>query len=143
MDEAQAAITFGVGVGGVVLGAFLARRNERRATADRLLTEAMNDAFGAIAEVATARGSNDQAAQARYGSAAARIALHAPKEVVVAFRRFQDAPTTETEDGRTRLLAAVQEARCALGHEAADDPDLYVLMFGSDRLRSPRSEIRP
>ncbi len=56
MDIEQVLVTFSVaalgGVGGVLLGAFLERRNEARAEATHLLTQAPNDAVAAIAEIA-------------------------------------------------------------------------------------------
>jgi hypothetical protein len=112
---------------GVSLGALLNRRNEKRAQADRLLVDALNDAVAAIADVAQTQG---REAQARYGSAVGRIALHASPPVVAAFRRFQDDANTTTTDGRSRLLAAIQVARHELGHESADEGDLGVLLFG-------------
>lgn len=131
MDALTALITFGAGVGGVLLGGFLARRNEKQAQGDRLLVEALNDAVTAIAEVA---GGGGGAAQNRYASATSRIALHASPEVVARFRQFQDDATTATADGRARLIAALQEARRELGHGRVGDDDLYVLLFGSDAL---------
>jgi hypothetical protein len=93
-----------VGFGGVGLGALLTRRNERRSRAEGLLTQALNDAVAAIAEVAS--GGGDEA-QAHYASASARIALHGPPEVVEPWRRFQDEGTTNTEQGRACMMAAV------------------------------------
>jgi hypothetical protein len=129
MDATTALITFAAGLGGVALGGFLARRNERQAHGDRLLVEAINDAVTATAEVAQIGGS---AAQSRYGSALARIALHASPSVIERFREFQDDATTITEDGRARFLAAVQEARRELGRPTATDHDVAVLLFGND-----------
>jgi hypothetical protein len=134
MSWLAAIIAFIVGLGGVMLGAFLARRNEKQATVDRLLVGALNDLVSAIAEVAQ---TSDTTALARYGSAASRIALHAPPNVVAAFRDFQDDPTTETLDGKVRLLNALQVARNELGHGKVSDQDMSVLMFGeswSERL---------
>jgi hypothetical protein len=125
--EATAVI---VGFGGVALGAtltaLLTRRNERRSRRDELLAEAVNDAIHAIAEVAA----GIPAAQARYASAVSRVALHAAPQVMVAWRRFQDDATTETLDGRRRLVAAVQSVRAQLGHGDGTDADLHVLLFG-------------
>jgi hypothetical protein len=112
---------------GVVLGGVLNRRNEKRAETERLLVDALNDAIAAIADVAQTQS---REAQARYGSAVGRIALHAPPHVITAFRRFQDDANTIDADGRSRLLTAVQLARHDLGHESADEGDLGVLLFG-------------
>ncbi len=119
--------TFIAGFAGVALGAFLARRNQKRAASEQLLVEALNDMVSAIAEVAGGAG---QEAQRRYASAVSRIAVHAPASVVVAFRKFQDDPTTTTAKGRAQLVSAVQEARQELGHGTAANEDLHVLMFG-------------
>ena len=127
MEPIEALATFAIGLGGVALGALLARRNEKRARTDRLLAEALNDAIAAIAEVA---GGTGPEAQTRYASAVGRIALHASPTVVAAFRRFQDDATTTTPDGRARLIVAVQRARLELGHETVDGDDLGVLLFG-------------
>lgn len=128
MDATGAVITFAVGLGGVALGAWLSRRNQKRSANDRLLVEAINDVVGAIAEVAN--GATGEA-QWRYASAVSRIALHAPPEVVGAFRRFQDDATTATPEGRALLIAAVQVARQALGHQEVVDGDLEILLFGA------------
>lgn len=117
-----------VGLAGVVLGALLTRRNEKKSYGARLLVEALNDAVTAIAEVA---GGEGRAAQNRYASAMSRIALHASPEVISGFRDFQVDATTATEDGRKRFIAAVQRARLELGHQKADDSDLSDLMFGA------------
>lgn len=130
MDVPGALITFGVGVGGVVLGAALARSNQQRAAKDRLLVEALNDMVGAIAEVAGGAGGE---AQWRYASAVSRVALHAPPRVVDALRRFQDDATTATPAGRARLIAVVEAARSDLGHSAIGARDLEVLLFGAHR----------
>ena len=131
MDTTQALVTFAVaalgGVGGVLLGAVLERRNEARAQAANLLTQALNDTVAAIAEIANGAGPD---AMARFASAVSRIGLHAPARVVTAFRRFQDDATTTTEDGRARLLTALRTAREELGHPNVDDDDLAVLLFG-------------
>jgi hypothetical protein len=135
MDAITALITFAAGLGGVALGGFLARRNERQAQGDRLLVEAINDALTATAEVAQI---GDRAAQSRYGSALARIALHASPRVIERFREFQDDATTNTASGRARFLAAVQEARRELGQSPVNEGDIAVLLFGSTS-----SENRP
>jgi len=114
-------------LGGVSLGAVLTRRNEKRAQAERLLVEALNDAAAAIAEVAQ---DESPGARARYASAVARIALHGSPLMVATFRRFQDDATTETIDGRSRLLAAMMVARTGLCHQEAAEDDLAVLFFG-------------
>jgi hypothetical protein len=128
VSAAGALVTVAVGFGGVALGALLARRNERQSRSDVLLVEALNDATAAIAEAAS--GSED--AQRRYASAVARIGLHAPPEVVRAYRLFQDDATTLTDDGRDRLVAALQLARQRLGHGTVSELDLRVLLFGPD-----------
>lgn len=115
------------GLGGASLGALLARRNNKRAHADRLLVDALNEAFGAVAEVAHGAG---RQALASYASAVSRIALHGSPAVVTAFRKFQDDANTGGDDGRARLLTAVQMCRRELGHERADAVDLSVLLFG-------------
>ena len=130
MNATSALITFAVGVGGVVLGAILARRNEQRATADRLLAEALNDLVAAIAEVAGGAGSQ---AQWRYGSAVSRIALHASLGVVEPLRSFQDDATTGTVSGRDRLITVVNAARVELGQDTISPDDLAVLLFGAHR----------
>ncbi|HEX5374678.1 MAG TPA: hypothetical protein VFW48_00815 [Solirubrobacterales bacterium] len=127
MEVAAALSTLGAGLIGIILGALLARRNEKRAQGERLLVEALNDAATAIAEVA---GGEGKSAQNRYASAMSRIALHASPRVVSQFREFQNDPTTATQDGRTRLINAVQQARLELGHGKASDEDLAVLLFG-------------
>lgn len=128
VDAVTALITFAAGLGGVILGGWLARRNEKKAQGERLLVQAMNDAATAIAEVASGEG---KAAQNRYASAVSRIALHASPDVISRFRSFQDDATTSTADGRRRLIDAVQEARKELGHGTAPSDDIAVLLFGS------------
>lgn len=118
MNVAIALITLVAGLVGVVLGGFLARRNEKRAHGERLLVEALNDAVTAIADVA---GGEGKAAQNRYASAMSRIALHASPGVISEFREFQDDATTATKDGRARFVDAVQQARRELGHGEADE----------------------
>jgi hypothetical protein len=129
VSAATALVALIVGFGGVILGALLTRRNERRLRADDLLAQALNDAVAAISEVAG--GSGD--ARALYASAVSRVALHAPPDVVESWRRFQDDATTTTEDGRTRLVAAIQSARTQLGHDPVPDADLHILLFGSGK----------
>lgn len=51
VDVTTAVIALVVGFGGVVLGALLTRRNERRSRADALLAQALSDAVAAISEV--------------------------------------------------------------------------------------------
>ena len=124
-----------VGLGGIALGAALARRNYKQAATERLLVEALNDVGGAIADVA-----NDvPGAQARYASALARIALHGSPRVVAAFKRFQENPTTVTSDGRTLLIDAMHEARRSLKQDEIADDDMATLLFGS----TPPSGIGP
>lgn len=81
-------------------------------------------------------------AQAHYASASARIALHGPREVVEPWCCFQDEGNTNTEDGRARLVDAVEAARKALGHETVSEDDLRVLLFGSDRQGTRSRAIR-
>jgi hypothetical protein len=128
MELSAALITFAVGLGGVMLGGLLARRNEKRAYGERLLVEALDDAATAIAHVA---GGEGKSAQNRYASAVSRIALHASPDVIAKFRQFQDDATTATSDGRARFIDAVQEARRELGHGHVADEDLAVLLFGN------------
>jgi len=129
VDTVAALIALAVGFGGVLLGAILTRRNDRQSRTDALLAEAANDAIHAIAYVA-ASNSTDSPAQTRYASAVSRVAMHGTPSVVAAWRRFQDDATTETIQGRDRLVAAIQATRSQLGHGSASDADLHVLMFG-------------
>jgi hypothetical protein len=130
-----ALVAVAVGFGGVALGALLGRRNEHRSRSDALLVDALNDAVAAIAEAAV----GTEGAQQRYASAVSRIGLHAPPEVVRAFRAFQDDATTLTQDGRDRLVAAFQVARQRLGHGEVSGLDLRVLLFGPD---GPSAAVR-
>lgn len=114
------------GVVGVALGAWLARRNEKQATTEQLLVEAINDLVDAVAGVAHGVPN----ARAQYGSALARVALQGSPELVRAFRHHQEDATTITPEGRHRLIAAIQQARKELGHQSLDDGDLEVLLFG-------------
>jgi hypothetical protein len=116
------------GVVGVSLGAWLARRNEKRSATERLLVEAISDVVDGIAGVA--QGTPD--AQARYAGALARVALHGSPEVVRAFSHHQEDATTITSEGRRRLIAAMQQARLELGHQRLDERDLEVLLFGAE-----------
>jgi hypothetical protein len=129
VNIAAALIALAVGFGGVLLGATLTRRNDRRSRADDLLARALSDAVAAISDVAAGTVPN---AMASYGSAVARIALHAPPEVVEAWRLFQDNATTTTEDGRARLVTAMQAARKQLGHGPVSDQSVHILLFGPD-----------
>ncbi|MDO8213537.1 hypothetical protein [Conexibacter sp. CPCC 206217] len=138
MSVAQAIVTVLVALGGIGLGALLSRHNERRSHADRLLVDALNDLVSAVAEVANGGGLD---AQARYASAAARIALHAPGEVVEAFRAFQVNATTGTADGRSRFLHALQTARRATGADDVTNDQLAALIFGPPR--PLREAVRP
>jgi hypothetical protein len=113
---------------GAILGGFFARRNEEKAHGEKLLVDALNDAMTAIADVASG-----EAAQNRYASAVARIALHASPGVVEKFWKFQEEATTATPEGRALLIAAVQEARRELGHGRVDDEVIAVLLFGSSQ----------
>jgi hypothetical protein len=127
VNVAAVLIALAVGFGGVLLGATLTRRNDRRSRADDLLARALSDAVAAISEVSAGTVPN---AMASYGSAVGRIALHAPPEVVEAWRRFQDNATTTTEDGRARLVTAIQAARKQLGHGPVSDQNVHILLFG-------------
>lgn len=129
VDAAAAIIAFAVGLGGVLLGAVLTRRNDRRSRTDALLADAANDAIRAIAYVAGSN-STDAQAQADYASAVSRVAMHATPPVVASWRSFQNDATTETTDGRARMVAAIQATRAQLGHGSASDADLHVLLFG-------------
>lgn len=124
MVEVAAAI--GAGVVGVALGAWLARRNEKRAATERLMVEAVNDVVDGVAGVAQGVPN----AQARYASALARVALHGSPEVAKAFSHHQEDATTITPEGRHRLVAALQAARQDLGHEPLDERDIAVLLYG-------------
>jgi hypothetical protein len=115
-------------VAGAALGAWLARRNEKKATTERLFVEAVNDVVGGIAGVAK----NVPAAQAQYASALARVALHGSPDVVRAFRLHQEDATTITFEGRRLLIAAVQQSRKELGRQPLNEDDLSVLLFGPD-----------
>jgi hypothetical protein len=61
MDVTAALIALAVGFGGVLLGATLTRRNDRRSRGDELLAEAANDAIRAIAHVAASNSTDAQA----------------------------------------------------------------------------------
>jgi hypothetical protein len=122
----EAVAAFAAGVVGVALGAWLARRNEKRASAERLLVEAVNDVVDGIAGVAQ----GIPGAQARYAAALARVALHGSPEVVRAFSHHQEEATTITPEGRSRLVAAMQQARLELGRQRLDQRDIEVLLFG-------------
>jgi hypothetical protein len=140
MNVALPVVSFVVGILGVVLGAWMTRRNEKKATAERLLIEAVNDALKAIASNAHVGGAETKAA---YASAVSRIGFHGSPAVVSAFGRFQDDATTVTADGRRRLLAAVILTRAELGQTAADESDLSILMFGAEPLPETESSGRP
>jgi hypothetical protein len=111
---------------GVAFGAWLARRNEKRATTDRLFVEAVNDIVGGIAGVAR----NVPDAQVQYASALARVALHGSPDVVRAFRLHQEDATTITPEGHRLLTAAVQRSRKELGRQPLTEEDISVLLFG-------------
>jgi hypothetical protein len=113
----------------------LARHNEKRATAERLLVEALNDLVSGIADTANGVAG----AQARYASATSRVGLHGSRQVAAAFRRFQEHGTTGTTAGRDALIEAMQAARRELGLEDADADDLAILLFGAGRARDERS----
>jgi hypothetical protein len=129
VNATAALIALAVGFGGVLFGAWLTRRNDRHARTDELLASAANDAVRAISHVATSK-STDAGALADYAAAIGRIAMHGRPPVVAAWRIFQNEATTETTDGRNRLVAAVQATRVQLGHGSASDSDLHVLLFG-------------
>jgi hypothetical protein len=119
------------GLVGVAAGAFLARRNERRAHADRLLAEALNDLVGAVADVA----GGDEVAKRRYAGATSRVVLHGSPALVEAMRAFQEDPTTGTVDGQRRFIAALQAARRELGRPGVDEGAAAVLLFGAEGSR--------
>lgn len=139
MDAAAALIALVVGFGGVLLGAMLTRRNDRRSRGDELLAEAANDAIRAVTHVA-ASNSTDKQAQTDYASAISRVAMHGTRPVVAAWRSFQDNATTETPGGRALMVAAVQATRAQLGHGLASDADLHVLLFGPGGPRTQPSQ---
>jgi hypothetical protein len=127
-----AVIALIVGLAGGAFGALVTglftRRNDRESRGDELLAQAANNAIDAIAEVV---GGTSPGAKARYASAVAHVALHASPQVAETWRRFQDDPTTATDDGRARMVTAVQSVRTQLGHGYVSDADLHVLLFGS------------
>jgi hypothetical protein len=129
VSAAAALIALAVGFGGVLFGALLARRNDRRSRTDELLAGAVNDAVEAISRVA-ASNSTDKKAQTEYGAALSRIAVHGTPPVVAAWRVFQDEANTGTVVGRKRLVAAIQATRAQLGHGQASGSDLGILLFG-------------
>jgi hypothetical protein len=126
------------GIAGVVIGAFLSRRNARQDHADKLLADALNDLVAAVAEVAN----GDQTAQRRYASATSRIVLHGSPELVEAFCAFQVGATTADEDGRRRFKAAVQTARREFGRKPVSDEAATVLLFGPDSQRDIGKLVR-
>ncbi len=126
---AQALIALTAGVGGVVLGAFLSRRNEKRAAVDRLLVEALNDLVAGVADSAN----GVKGADARCASAIARLGLHGSPEIVVALQRFREHDTTCTADGRAALIHVFTTARRELGQRRIDDAQLAVLLFTEGR----------
>jgi hypothetical protein len=71
-----AVIALAVGFGGVGLGGLLTRRNERRSHAEGLLTQALNDAVAAIADVAVGGGSDTPAHSTHPPPLASRCAAH-------------------------------------------------------------------
>jgi hypothetical protein len=129
MNATAALIALGVGFGGVVLGAMLTRRNDRRSHGDVLLADAANDAVRAVAAVASSN-STDAHAQTAYASAVSRLALHGTPPVVAAWRSFQNDATTETTDGRVRMVAAIQATRAQLGTAMLSTP--IFMCFCSD-----------
>jgi len=111
---------------GVALGAWLAQRNEKQATTERLLVEAISDVVDGIAGVAQGL----PGAQADYAAALARVALHGSPELVRTFARHQEDATTVTAEGCHRLVTAMQRARQELGRRGLDERDLEMLLFG-------------
>lgn len=122
----EIATALAAGVVGVALGAWLARRNEKRAATERLLVEAVSDVVDGIA--GAAQGIPN--AEARYAAALARVALHGSPEVVRAFSHHREDATTITFEGRRRLLVAMQQARSELGRQRLNERDLEVMLFG-------------
>lgn len=127
-------VTFIVGLGGVLLGGYLARHNDRISRREQLLINGLNDAISAIAVIST----GDKSGEARYASATSRIALHGSPTVVAAFRHFQDVADTSLTEGRSRLIAAIQQARSELGHGDASNGDIAILLFGKSL---PRDQL--
>ncbi len=125
-DLVEILVTLTAAVVGVAIGAQLTRRNERSAHADRLLADTLDDLVSAIADVAN----GDPDAQRRYAGATARLALHASPALVETFRAFQVEANTVTQEGRSRLIEALQAARRELGRGEADSEAAAVLLFG-------------
>jgi len=134
MEITAILVAFVVGLGGVLLGGYLARRNDRISRREQLLIDGLNDAISAIADIST----GDKSGEARYASATSRIALHGSPTVVAAFRHFQDVADTHVTEGRDRLIAAIQLARSELGHGDARDGDIATLLFGNSL---PRDQL--
>lgn len=129
-------VTVLAALGGVALGAFLTRRNERRATGERLLAEALDDIVGGINDAANEM----PGAQARYASGMSRLALHGGADLADSFREWQDIANTGTEEGRLALAEAVQQARRSLGRERLDEESLHALLFGARSRRASSLE---
>lgn len=131
-----AAVSILAALVGVAVGAVFARRNARSDHADKLLADALNDMVAAIADVAA----GDESAQRRYASATSRIALHGSPELIAIFGEWQRHATTLTDDGRARLIAALQASRRELGRPPIDEDTARLLLFGPKRddLRSLR-----
>lgn len=125
MLEVGAALVVGIVVG--AWGSWLTRRNEKKATAERLLVEALNDVVGGVSDVV----SKVPGAQARFGSAMSRIGLYGSPELVRAFRLHQEDGTTITPEGRRLFMAALQQARVDLGYPTLDEDDLAAILFGA------------
>ncbi len=115
---------------GVLLGGVLSGRNEKRAATERLFVEALNDVVNAFGDKAKAPSAD---ADARYGGAVSRLALHGSPKIVQAFSHFKD--DTHTAQGRRAFIDILQEARKELGLPHASDDDLATVLFGA-RLNS-------
>ncbi|MGB0871995.1 MAG: hypothetical protein ACPGWS_03625 [Solirubrobacterales bacterium] len=130
--------------GGAFFASKLARRNTRLAESDRLLCEAVNDAVAAISDVAALNRHGrthvdpvaSMQAQARYGSAMSRVAIHASPEVIEAFAKFQRNADTGTAAGRKSLIDATNAARRSMGRADAPEEALSTLHFGASELES-------
>jgi hypothetical protein len=59
--------------------------------------------------------------------------LHGSPELIATFADWQREATTFTDDGRSRLVAALQASRRELSRPRIDEDAARVLLFGSDR----------
>ena len=118
-------IALAVGFGGVVLGARLTRRVDRRSRADDLLARALSDAVAAISDVAAGTVPN---AMGSYGSAVAGHRSTRSARGRASLAMLQDDATTATEDG----VPAVTPSRlpAAVGAWTVSDQELHVCFLG-------------